>query len=66
LVTLAEVGFATSLEESLSASTQRTIMAAVKSLLSFGLKIEVLPRNVGAPVVLLLLLTPYRQGFYQK
>lgn len=54
LVTLAEVqGFATSLEESgLSASTQRTIMAAVKSLLSFGLKIEVLPRNVGTLVKL--------------
>ena len=54
LVTLAEVqGFATSLEESgLSASTQRTIMAAVRSLLSFGLKIEVLRRNVGALVKL--------------
>ena len=54
LVTLAEVqGFALSLEEKgLSASTQRTIMAAVKSLLSFGVKIEVLSKNVGAPVVL--------------
>ena len=54
LVTLAEVqGFATLLEESgLSASTRRTIMAAVKSLLSFGLKCEVLPRNVGALVKL--------------
>lgn len=54
LVTLAEVqGFATSLEQNnLSASTQRTIMAAVKSLLSFGTKIEILPRNVGAPVPL--------------
>lgn len=54
LVTLAEVqGFARSLEEKgLSASTQRTITAAVKSLLSFGVKIEVLSKNVGAPVVL--------------
>ncbi|MBW4639575.1 MAG: tyrosine-type recombinase/integrase [Gloeocapsa sp. UFS-A4-WI-NPMV-4B04] len=54
LITLAEVqGFALSLaEKGLSASTQRTIMAAVKSLLSFGVKIEVLSKNVGAPVVL--------------
>jgi len=54
LVTLAEVqGFATSLEEQgLAASTQRTMMAAVKSLLSFGVKVEVLPKNVGAPLVL--------------
>ncbi len=54
LVSLAEVqGFATSLEESgLSVSTQRTILAAVKSLLSFGLKSEILPRNVGTLVKL--------------
>jgi len=39
-------------ESNLSASTQRTIIAAIKSLLSFGLKIELLPRNVGAFVVL--------------
>lgn len=54
MVTLAEVqGFATSLEEcGLSESTQRTIMAAVKSLLSFGNKTGVLPVNVGAIVTL--------------
>lgn len=52
LVTLAEVqAFATSLEEcGLSASTQRTIISSVKSLLSFGNKIGVLPVNVGARV----------------
>lgn len=52
LVTLAEVqAFATSLESrGLSASTQRTIISAVKSLLSFGNKIGVLPVNVGASV----------------
>lgn len=54
LVTLAEVqGFATSLEESgLAQSTQRTIMAAVRSLISFGHKSDVLPKNVGALVEL--------------
>jgi integrase/recombinase XerD len=54
LVTLAEVqGFAASLEEQGKAkSTQRTIMAAVRSLISFGNKSEVLPRNVGALVEL--------------
>ncbi len=52
LVTLAEVqAFASSLTEcGLSASTQRTIISAIKSLLSFGNKIGVLPVNVGAPV----------------
>lgn len=54
LVTLAEVqGFATSLEErGLADSTQRTILAAVKSLLSFGNKTGVLPVNVGAILTL--------------
>lgn len=54
LVTLAEVqGFATSLEENgLSDSTQRTILAAIKSLLSFGNKTGVLPVNVGAILTL--------------
>lgn len=54
LVTLAEVqGFATSLEEQgLAKSTQRTIMAAVRSLISFGNKSEILPKNVGALVEL--------------
>lgn len=52
LVSLAEVqAFATHLKESgLSASTQRTIISAIKSLLSFGNKIGVLSANVGAPV----------------
>lgn len=50
LVTLAEVqGFVTHLAESdLSANTQRTIISAVKSLLTFGNKIGVLSANVGA------------------
>lgn len=54
LVTLAEVqGFAMSLaDKKLALSTQRTIMAAVKSLISFGNKSEILPRNVGALVEL--------------
>ena len=54
MVTLAEVqGFASYLEVSgLEASSQRTTLAAVKSLLSFGVKIEVLPKNVGAFVAL--------------
>lgn len=54
LVTLAEVqGFATSLEESgLAVSTQYTILAAIKSLLSFGNKTGVLPVNVGALLTL--------------
>jgi len=54
LVTLAEVqGFASTLEEQgLAKSTQRTIMAAIRSLISFGNKSEVLPRNVGALVEL--------------
>lgn len=52
LVSLAEVqAFATHLKErGLSASTQRTIISAIKSLLSFGNKIGVLSANVGAPV----------------
>lgn len=52
LVSLAEVqAFATHLAESgLSASTQRTIISAIKSLLSFGNTIGVLSANVGAPV----------------
>lgn len=54
LVTLAEVqGFATFLEESgLAVSTQYTILAAIKSLLSFGNKTGVLPVNVGALLTL--------------
>lgn len=54
LVTLAEVqGFATSLEEcGLAVSTQYTILAAIKSLLSFGNKTGVLPVNVGALLTL--------------
>ena len=54
LVTLAEVqGFALSLEEQkLAKSTQRTILAAVRSLISFGNKSEILPQNVGALVEL--------------
>ncbi len=50
LVTLAEVqGFALSLaERGLARSSQRTIMAAVRSLLSFGNASEILPKNVGA------------------
>ena len=53
-VTLAEVqGFAASLEEQgLAQSTQRTMMAAVRSLISFGNKSEILPKNVGALVEL--------------
>lgn len=49
-VTVAEVqGFADYLTtQGLSINTQRTMLLAVKSLLSFGQKIEVLPRNVGA------------------
>ena len=52
LVTLAEVqAFATHLaERGLSASTQRNMIAYIKSLLSFGNKIGVLAVNVGAPV----------------
>lgn len=52
LVSLAEVqAFATYLKDKgLSASTQRNIISAVKSLLSFGNKIGVLPVNVGALV----------------
>lgn len=54
LVTLAEMqGFAISLEEEgLAKSTQRTIMAAVRSFISFGNKSEILPKNVGALVQL--------------
>jgi integrase/recombinase XerD len=54
LVTLAEVqGFATLLEENrLATSTQRTIMAAIRSLISFAHKSDVLPKNVGALVEL--------------
>jgi len=53
-VSLAEVqAFATSLEESgLSASSQRSILSAVKSLLSFATQTGVLAVNVGAPVVM--------------
>jgi integrase/recombinase XerD len=53
-VSLAEVqAFATSLEESgLSASSQRSILSAVKSLLSFATQTGVLVVNVGAPVVM--------------
>ena len=49
LVTLAEVqGFATYLAAiGLSVGTQRTILTRVKSLLSFGNKIGVLPTNAG-------------------
>jgi len=52
LVSLAEVqGFATHLAAcGLSASTQRTTISAVKSLLTFGNKIGVLSANVGASV----------------
>ncbi len=52
LVSLAEVqAFAHNLEErGIKASTRRTAIAAVKSLLSFGHKIGVLPANVGAIV----------------
>lgn len=52
LVTLAEVqGFALSLaERGLARSSQRTIVAAVRSLLSFGNASEILPKNVGALV----------------
>jgi integrase/recombinase XerD len=54
LVTLAEVqGFAISLEKrGLAKSTQRTILAVIRSLISFGNKVEVLPRNIGALVEL--------------
>lgn len=54
-VTLADVqAFATYLEKSsgLSASSVARTLSAVKSLLSFGNKIGVLPRNVGAAVKL--------------
>jgi integrase/recombinase XerD len=53
-VSLAEVqAFATSLEESgLSASSQRSVLSAVKSLLSFATQTGVLAVNVGAPVVM--------------
>lgn len=52
LVAIAEVqAFTTELRQrDISASTQRNIIAAIKSLLSFGNKIGVLPVNVGAPV----------------
>ena len=52
LVSLAEVqGFATHLKAcGLSASTQRTMISALKSLLTFGHKIGVFCANVGAPV----------------
>ena len=48
-MTLAEVqGFATYLASiGLSVGTQRTILTRVKSLLSFGNKIGVLPTNAG-------------------
>ncbi len=51
-VSLTEVqAFARSLEkQGLAASTRRTKISAVKSLLSFGHKIGVLPMNVGAPL----------------
>ncbi len=50
LVTLADIqGFGMSLK-GLSPNTQRTAIAAVKSLLSFGNKIGVLPVNVGTLV----------------
>ena len=53
-VSLAEVqAFATSLDESgLSVSSQRSILSAVKSLLSFATQTGVLAVNVGAPVVM--------------
>ncbi len=52
LVTIAEIqAFVTQLQHhDISASTQRNIIASVKSLLSFGNKIGVLPVNAGAPV----------------
>jgi integrase/recombinase XerD len=52
LVTIAEVqAFVTQLRHhDICASAQRNIIAAVKSLLSFGNKIGVLPLNAGAPV----------------
>lgn len=52
LVTFAEVqAFATHLESlGLAASSRRSIISAVKSLLSFGNKIGVLSVNVGAPL----------------
>jgi len=53
LVTIAEVqAFVTQLQQhDISVSTQRNIIASVKSLLSFGNKIGVLPANVGAPII---------------
>lgn len=50
--TLSDVqSFATSLDESnLTDSTRRTILAAVKSLLTFGNRLGMLPVNVGAPL----------------
>ncbi|MEW6498082.1 MAG: tyrosine-type recombinase/integrase [Cyanobacteriota bacterium] len=52
LVSFAEVqGFAAHLESlNLTASSRRSIISAVKSLLSFGNKIGVLSVNVGAPL----------------
>ena len=52
LVTIVEVqAFVTQLQQrDISESTQRNIIAAVKSLLSFGNKIGVLPVNAGVPV----------------
>lgn len=54
LVTFAEVqGFALFLEESgLAASTRRTVISAIRSLISFAHKSDVLPKNVGALVKL--------------